>query len=161
VHSDGNADFHLNRVTLRITYDYVPGASSLQWPQYRDAQNQQIGAFYGTLLQRPASVEELSAARNLLDVGYTSAQLFESLSGQHHHEVLERRARALYQSVLHRAATGPESGWASAELDQGRPEAEVAEFIQIITDAIQDSYGRDPSYDELVSFTELLDAGWL
>lgn len=159
--SDGDTDFDISRLDLRVIYDYVPSSRYVAWPGYRDGQDEQLGELYESLLGRAPEGDELSGGRFLLDVGYQTQPLTEALKVQHHQELLENQAMGLYRDTLGREGEDHEIAWASRRLDEGHGAEEVSRYIQLITETIESIYGRSPSFEKLVTSSSLLDDGWL
>jgi hypothetical protein len=158
VHGGPGVDFDVRSVRVKLTYDYSPSTGAL-WATHRDTQNTSLTSIYQGLLRRAPTAAELRSARELLDLGYTSAELTAHLSLQHEEEYMGEKVEDIYQLLYHRDPTAAEKAWWAKELADDRPELQVRSYVQLITDTFADIYNRTPSYLELQMYTQLLDDG--
>ena len=150
----------IENLELYVLYDYSNSSESRPWVSRRDVQNDEIQLLYTELLGREAEDQELSSSRLLLDQGYEKNELAQALKTIHLDEHLSRRVNLIYQEVFGFEAKEVERAWGSAELSSGRTEEEFIEYVGIIVPTIREIYGRAPTFDELASFTRILDFGW-
>lgn len=159
VHGTNGVNFNVRSATVRLTYDYTSSVTSKRWTQYRDTQNATINGLYQSLLARPATSAELGDARELLDVGYATADLQGIIIKTHNQEYLGLKVTGFYQALYTRAPTTAERDFWANQLVAGRPEAQVKDYIKQVTDAYKILFHRTPTYDELQAFIDGLDQG--
>jgi hypothetical protein len=159
VHGGPGVDFNVRGARVRLTYDYSPATVGSSFALHRDQQNARVGALYASLLRRPATAAELTGARELLDLGYTDAQLLAFLSQVHEQEAMGEKVEDIYELLYDRAPTDAEKSFWAKELADDRPELQARSYIQLITDTFADIYGRTPTFLELEVYAGLLDDG--
>nr|ANY58014.1 hypothetical protein [uncultured bacterium] len=155
--SDGDLDIDLSSLALRVTYDYADVNSS--FAQHVETQEGIVQGQFQALLKRSAADDELASSRLLLDLGYGTGELVETIEAVHEEEFFRARFSELHASAYSRAPSSDELAWGSAELMAGRPSQQVREYLTTINEVVLDIYGRLPNYDELVMYTRVLDAG--
>ncbi|MDC3984988.1 hypothetical protein [Polyangium jinanense] len=149
----------LSAVRLRLSYEYERTVGSSNWRAHQQAQNARIGARYANLLHRQPTADELRAGRELLDLGYGDGDVASVVFRLHEQEAQALEVDRIYSEHYGRVPNPAERAFWSLQLLDGRSLAQAKEYVQLVNDAVFEIYARQPTYDELKLYTQLLDQG--
>ncbi|MDC3957521.1 hypothetical protein KEG38_26925 [Polyangium jinanense] len=77
----------------------------------------------------------------------------------HEQEAQALEVDRIYSEHYGRVPNPAERAFWSLQLLDGRSLAQAKEYVQLVNDAVFEIYARQPTYDELKLYTQLLDQG--